>query len=146
MNQKTCTAKHKNREKFSLPCEFSSSTPQSLLTSCSHFYCLFKKPTCSSLMMTTNMKRKIFSYYKTTLFLIVTLWTMLCHFFSIQNSNKSIVLNPHRGTIIVCSQFVLKLSLLSVAERKLIFLRCSKFLIREFLIRKCLIRKLLLQR
>ena len=60
MNQKTCTAKHKNREKFSLPCEFSSSTPQSLLTSCSHFYCLFKKPTCSSLMMTTNMKRKFF--------------------------------------------------------------------------------------
>ena len=46
--------------------------------------------------MTTNIKRKIFSYTKHIL--IVTLWTMLCHFFWILNDNKSIIWNPHKET------------------------------------------------
>ena len=43
-----------------------------------------------------NIFTSVFCTLQNTL--ILTLWTMLCHFFWILNDNKSIIWNPHRGT------------------------------------------------
>ena len=58
--KKTCPAKQISRQNFSPPCEFSCSTPQSSLASLLFTVC-FEKPHLF-FMMSTNRKRKIFSY------------------------------------------------------------------------------------
>ena len=91
--KKTCPAKQINRRKFSPPCEFGCSTPQSSLASLLLLFVL-KKLVHHDV---NKQKTKIFLLLN-TLILTVALRTMLCHFFWIPNNNKSISWNPHKET------------------------------------------------